>query len=117
LGPMKAAIGWVRFVAQGERDNAPIKLYLVEKMSYEDHEIDNNPDVIINATSEPCGIELTCDDALKEWTVTVGGAFHSKHVDRPIDILKSGKWNMRSAWSLARQAVIDMSVLDWMAML
>ena len=109
---MKAAIGWVRLVAQGDRDVAPIKHYTVEKMSYEDHEIDHNPDVIINATSEPCGIELTCNDDLTGWTITVGGAFHSKHVDR-----KSGKWNVRSAWTLARQAVIDMTVLDWMAML
>lgn len=105
LGPVKAAIGWVRLVAPS--DVAPTSRYVVEKMSYEDYEIDDNPAVIINATSEPCGIELTTND-FKEWTITVGGSFHSTHKD-----IKWGK----SAWRQARQAIIDMTVLDWMAML
>ena len=85
--------------------------YVVEKMSYEDNEIDNNPEVIINATSEPCGIELSTEDS-KEWTITVGGSFHSKYMD-----CNTGQWNRRSGWGQARQAIIDMTVLDWLAML
>lgn len=108
-GPFKAAIGWVRFVQAD--DLAIPKRYRVEKMSYEDDEINLNPDVIINATSEPCGIEVSTNDFM-QWTVIVGGCSHSRHADG-IDHLGLHT----GAWGQAKRAVEEMTVLDWLAML
>jgi hypothetical protein len=103
-GPLKAAIGWVRLVRTDEGN------YKVEKMSYEDRDIDADPDVVIYATSSPCGIEMVHDTS-GSWTVKVGGQFHSLHKDNYSGI------DTQSAWRKAKQTIIEMTVLDWLALI
>jgi len=115
LGPFKSAIGWVRLVelvTETLPDGSRKERIRVEKMSYEDEEIDRNPDVIIDATSSPCGIEFySVGKPGAEWVITVGGNFHSRHTT------STSIRDYDSAWAKAKKAVVDMSVLDWMALL
>ena len=111
-GPVKALIGYVRFVPfpddipPGEADH-----FTVEKMSYEEEDIDLSPDVVINATSEPCGIELTRTG--DSWVVTVGGQFLGQH--DPLKLRESR--SKGSAWDRAKKSIIELDILQWMAML
>ena len=112
LGPIKALIGWVRFVRQPDEldsDERKRQRLRVEKMSYDDEDINLNPDVIINATSEPCGIELR--EITNGWVIEVGGSPYGKY---EYDDSRYGV--ARSGWGQAKQAVTDMSVLQWMAL-
>jgi hypothetical protein len=117
LGPFKALIGWVRFIElDDEVDDQGLvakKHLRVEKMSYEDEDINLSPDVIINATSSPCGIKLYSEGPFERaWVVTVNGNFHSRHET------KTSSYGVTyGSWKWAKDAIIDMSVLDWMAML
>lgn len=104
ISPVKAAIGYIRFI-EVDRDH-----YRVEKMSYEEEDIDKHPDVILEATSSPCGIEIIRDGGDDKWIVQVGGNFHSRHEPAHSPRCKTGFQN-------ARLAVIKMSVLDWLSLI
>lgn len=116
LGPVKALIGYVRFVPfpddlpPGEADR-----FTVEKMSYEEEDIDRDPNVVINATSEPCGIELIKETTPKgdAWVVLVGGQFLARHAPRK----HSDPSYYRCSWQRAKKSIVELDVLQWMAML
>jgi len=114
LGPVKALIGWVRFVLVDGASNH----LRVEKMSYDDIEINLNPDVIIDATSEPSGIELYEERIQSDpangveggiyWVIKVGDSIYGRY--------GYDKVRRQHAWPQAKRAVTEMSILQWMAL-
>jgi len=80
-------------------------------MSYDDEDINLNPDVIINATSESCGIELHEMADGDGWQIVIGTTVYGKYLD-----YKTNYGVSRSGWAQAKRAITEMSLLQWMAL-
>lgn len=92
--PFPASIGWIRLV---QTDH---KTWQVEKMSYEDTDVDTSPDVIINATSVQTGIVIKQTDE-RQYVIKIKNNTYSNDcpsLRRAIDMVKT------------------ISVLDWIAL-